>query len=64
MPSEWGETAHYDPDSPAMLHCYHCGRLRHHRTWCPDRGSAPDSGLVGFWYYSHASNTMRCHHRL
>ena len=34
-------------------HCYHCGRTTgNHRSWCPDGGTAPDAGLVGFWAYS------------
>ena len=37
-------------------HCYHCGRMseRHH-SWCPDFGSRPDAGLVGFW-----ASSVRC----
>lgn len=35
---------------PHHYHCYHCGRMSgNHRTWCPDGGSKPDAGFVGWW---------------
>ena len=36
--------------NPHHHHCYHCGRMSgNHRTWCPDGGSKPDAGFVGWW---------------